>query len=351
MLVVRPVRLDDLDALFALAESAGIGLTTLPPDRRLLKDRIVRSVHGFATDPVKPGGEAYLLVMEDQRSGALAGTCGMVAKVGGFDPFYSYAVQTTLQESPELGVRREIPTLHLVANHSGPSEIGTLFLAPEFRGGGNGRLLSLSRFLFMADAPQRFDDEVIAEMRGVLTPEDDSPFWEAVGRHFFDMEFARADVLSAADKKFIADLMPEHPIYIPMLPAEVQHVIGQVHVETRPALRLLEQEGFRFGNHVDIFDAGPLLTATRPEIRTIRESRLAVVRDIVAEVGLPETYLISNARLDFRCCLGNLRAAPTGEPVDGRPPPVEAVDLPRDIALTLGVRVGDRVRYAPARPG
>jgi arginine N-succinyltransferase len=346
MLVVRPARTDDVDALVRLAESAGIGLTTLPPDRRLLKDRVLRSVHALAAEPVKPGGEAYLFVMEDLRSGALAGTCGMVAKVGGFDPFYSYAVETTVHESPELGVRREIPTLHLDANHAGPTEIGTLFLSSAFRGGGNGRLLSLSRFLFMADAPDRFDDRVIAEMRGVLTPDDDSPFWEAVGRHFFDMEFARADVLSAADKKFIADLMPKHPIYIPMLPFSVQAVIGKVHAETRPALRLLEQEGFQFGNHVDIFDAGPLVAAERARIRTIRDSRVATVRDIVAEVGLPETYLVSNGKLDFRCCLGNLRMA---ESADAQAGDVQ-VDLPRDIALTLGVRVGERVRYAPARP-
>lgn len=338
MLVIRPARPDDLDALMQLAEGAGVGLTTLPPDRRLLRDRIQRSVHSLASEPVKPGGEAYLLVMEDLRNGRLAGTCGMLAKVGGFEPFYSYAVQRTLHESRQLGVHKEIPTLHLVANHSGPSEIGTLFLAPPWRGGGNGRLLSLSRFLFMAGFPTRFDAEVIAEMRGVLTDDGNSPFWDAVGRHFFNMEFARADVLSAADKQFIADLMPKHPIYIPMLPAEVQQVIGQVHTETRPALRLLEQEGFRFGNHVDIFDAGPLVAAPCAEIRTIRDSRAASVREIVPEVGLPEAFLISNDRVDFRCVLGNLRVVEGG------------VALPQDLALALGVREGQPVRYAPARP-
>ena len=109
---------------------------------------------------------------------------------------------------------------------------------------------------------------------------------------------------------------------------------------------MLEQEGFQFGNHVDIFDAGPLVAAERARIRTIRDSRVATVRDIVAEVGLPETYLVSNGKLDFRCCLGNLRMA---ESADAQAGDVQ-VDLPRDIALTLGVRVGERVRYAPARP-
>ena len=370
MLVVRPVRIEDLDALFRLAESAGIGLTTLPPDRRLLRERIVRSQHALAADPLKPGGETYLFVLEDLRTGALAGTAGMVAKVGGFEPFYSYQLRTTVHESAEMGVRKEIRTLHLVANHSGPSEIGTLFLSSTHRGGGNGRLLSLSRFLFMADFPHRFDEEVIAEMRGVLTPDGNSPFWDTVGRHFFDMEFARADVLSAADKQFIADLMPKHPIYIPMLPPDVQAVIGQVHVETRPALRLLEQEGFVFGAHVDIFDAGPLVSAPRDRIRTLAQSVRAVVRDIVPEIGLPETYLISNGRVEFRACLGHLRpVGPGGGPEGashesvgrqpggalhesvGRQPGGGQVDVPRDIALALGLRVGDTLRYAPARAG
>ena len=57
--------------------------------------------------------------------------------------------------------------LHLVAEHNGPCEIGSLFLAPVHRGGHNGRVLSLSRFLFMADHEHCFDPVVLAEMRGV----------------------------------------------------------------------------------------------------------------------------------------------------------------------------------------
>jgi arginine/ornithine N-succinyltransferase beta subunit len=37
------------------------------------------------------------------------------------------------------------------------------------------------------------------------------------GRHFFGIDFGEADRLSVVNKKFIADLMPDHPIYIPLL--------------------------------------------------------------------------------------------------------------------------------------
>jgi arginine N-succinyltransferase len=190
----------------------------------------------------------------------------------------------------------------------------------------------------MAGFPARFETEVIAEMRGVLDAEGRSPFWQAIGQHFFDMPFARADLLSAADKQFIADLMPEHPIYIPMLPPEVQAVIGQVHEETRPALKLLEQEGFGFGGMVDIFDGGPLVRCRREQIRTIRDSRTAPVGRIVPGIGDDTTYLISNERPDYRCCLGRVEVEPDG-----------SVNLGRDVALALGVRLGQQVRYATAR--
>lgn len=339
MLVIRPSNRDDLDELVRLAEEAGVGLTTLPRDRRLLQRRVTASEHALADDVQRPGGEQYLFVLEDLTTGRLAGTCGLIAKVGGFEPFYSYALETTVHESKTYGIRKEVRALHLIANHSGPTEIGTLFLDRAYRGGGNGRLLSLSRFLFMAGFPHRFEDEVIAEMRGVLDAEGRSPFWQAIGQHFFDMPFARADLLSAADKQFIADLMPRHPIYIPMLPPEVQAVIGQVHEETRPALRLLEQEGFRFGGEVDIFDAGPLLKARREEIRSIRESRVATVGRIVPRCSDRNDMLISNEDLDLRCALGHVDVNDDG-----------TVDLPRDLALALGVKLGERVRYVPARP-
>ena len=202
--------------------------------------------------------------MEDLLTGAIAGCAGMVGRVGGFDPFYSYAIKTHHKHSEALGVALDVQALHLIQNHKGPSEIGTLFVQPQHRRGGHGRLMSLSRFLFMATCPQRFANEVIAEMRGNVDVERGSPFWEAIGRHFFDMPFVDADKRSAETKQFIADLMPQHPIYVPMLPPDAQAIIGQVHLETEPAVKLLKQEGFEFGDEVDIFDAGVARDQIRP---------------------------------------------------------------------------------------
>jgi len=333
MNVIRPVRADDLDHLIALANLTSFGLTTLPRDASLLMQRIRESEQSFALlEHARPRGQAYLLVLEDLESQQVVGTCGVVSKVGGFEPFYAYRIETSIQESVMLNVRKETPVLHLVAEHDGPSEIGSLFLHPDFRGGGRGRLLSLSRFLMMADFPHLFDRDVIAEMRGVINERGQSPFWDAVGGHFFDLEFPKADYLSIVNKEFIGDLMPVHPIYIPLLPQAAQEVIGEVHEKTKPARRLLEEEGFRFHQMIDIFEAGPILHCERDQIRTVRESRATKVAEIVGNIDSEERLLISNGRADFRAFQAE---------VDWRG---EAAVLSTAAAEVLQVQVGDAVR-------
>jgi arginine N-succinyltransferase len=286
-----------------------------------------------------PGGESYLFVLEDLEAGQIVGTSGIVSKVGGFEPFYMYRVESRVYQSEALQIRKEISCLHLVAEHSGPSEIGSLFLSPDYRRHGNGRLLSLSRFLFMAEQPQRFEREVIAEMRGVADERGRSPFWEAIGRHFFDIDFPKADYLSVKDKRFIAELMPTHPIYIPMLPDEARQVVGQIHPQTRPALKLLQEEGFRFQDVVDIFDGGPLVGCPRREIRTVRDSVVDEVREVVEAIE-SEAFLIARPEPEFRVGVGNLRSGKGG-----------GVVMERSTALALEVELGGRIRFAPLRPG
>ncbi|MFH0822318.1 MAG: arginine N-succinyltransferase, partial [Pseudomonadota bacterium] len=218
MVVIRPVRRSDLDHLLDLADLAGFGLTSLPKDREILIRRVAQSEAAFQFPPFRPGGELYMFVMEELEEEKVVGTSCIVSKVGGFEPFYAYRIEDCVHESKTLGIRKEVGILHLVSQHSGPCEIGGLFLAPGRRKHGNGRLLSLFRFLFMTEYAERFEPLVIAEMRGVVDLEGRSPFWEALGRHFFDMDFPKADYLSVKDKRFIADLMPKCPIYISLLP-------------------------------------------------------------------------------------------------------------------------------------
>ena len=341
MLMFRPAQPSDLSQLVELTALAGVGLTTLQRDAGLLEQRIVASQRSFQGPIGKmPGGESFFFVLEDTATGRVVGTSGIVSKVGGFEPFYAYRIHTIVHASQRLNIRKEIPVLHLVMEHNGPCEIGSLFLHPAYQGAGNGRFLSLSRFVFMAEQPAWFEPVVIAEMRGVIDEQGNSAFWSAVGKHFFDMDLSCADYLSLADKRFIAELMPRYPLYIPLLPAEAQAVIGAVHPKTRPALQLLEQEGFSFSGMVDIFEAGPVVSCRRDEIRTLRHSRRRRVAEISAAVPLSGAeYIMASRTGGFRACRGQADMISQDE-----------VRLPPEIAAVLEVRQGDNVRMAPLRP-
>jgi arginine N-succinyltransferase len=115
------------------------------------------------------------------------------------------------------------------------------------------------------------------------------------------MDFSQADSLSATtDNQFILDLMPQHPIYVDLLPKEAQAAIGKVHKDGQGARALLEWEGFTFSNVVDIFDAGPLVSARRDQIRTLRESKR--VKLAAGVDGGASRALIATPHINgFRC--------------------------------------------------
>lgn len=331
---IRPIRRDDLDALLHMAQTAGAGFTSLPPDPAVLLKKIELSEASFAAQIEQPGHERYLFVLEDAATGRIGGCCGVEAACGLDEPFYNYHVGITVHALRELGVYNPVPTLYLSNDYTGTSVLCSLYLMPEFRSGGAGRLLSKCRFLFMAAFPQRFAHKVIAEMRGVSDEQGYSPFWEGLGRHFFSVDYDRAEhIVGMGNKAFIAELMPKHPIYAVLLSDAARAVMGKVHPQTAPALRLLEQEGFRYQNYIDIFDGGPTVEAPLAEIRTIRHSRVLPVRIGESGEAYGSEHLIANTRLaDFRCTLAPLQPAEDHLPMSA------------ELAGLLGVVDGEPVR-------
>lgn len=304
-LVMRPSRLDDFDDLMELADLSGPGFTSLPVDEELVQKRLEASDKAFSGNPEHPQQGKFLMMMENVENGEVAGCCAVKAGIGMQRPFFNYRIITILQSSNVVNRRFSMDALVLTNEFMGYTEVGTLFLKKEYRGGGTGagRLAAQSRYLLMAAAPDQFGEMVLAELRGVVTPDGKSPFWEGVGRRFFDMDFQEADHHSGtADGQFIMDLMPKYPIYVDLLPAEAREVIGRCHVDGIGAMKLLEWEGFRFDRVIDIFDGGPQVAAPRSAIRTIRESEHVVFEDgeLLEDHG---PALVSTNELDgFRVC-------------------------------------------------
>lgn len=270
MVIVREVALEDLDALWDLIGQANAGMTSLNIDKEQLADRIERSHFAFRRLTERAEGAPYVFVMQDLDSGCLVGTSCIFSKIGGFEPFYAYRIDEEKHYCELLMQTQVIKSLHLIKTHNGPTEIGSLFLQPEYRGHGCGKLLSMSRFAYMCAHPKRFASQTIAEMRGFLDPNGVSPFWKAIGSHFFKMDFPRADSLSMIDKQFIEDLMPKYPIYLELLPKDAIDVIGTVHPQTRPALAMLESQGFVRTDQIDIFDGGPVVQCATQSIAAVQ---------------------------------------------------------------------------------
>ncbi|MBS0972052.1 arginine N-succinyltransferase [Serratia rubidaea] len=277
MMIIRPIERRDLSDLLTLAGKSGIGLTSLPQNEDTLSARIERALKTWQGE-LPPGEQCYLFVLEDSERRQVVGVSAIEVAVGLTEPWYSFRVGSQVHASKPLGVYKTVPTLFLSNDHTGHSELCTLFLDPDYRHGENGKLLSKVRFLFIAAFRERFARKLIAEMRGFSDENGRSPFWENVGNHFFSIEFAEADYLSGTGQKaFIAELMPKHPLYVDFLSQDAQQVIGEVHPHTVPARRLLEAEGLRYQGYVDIFDGGPTLEAEIDEIRAVKHSRLVKV--------------------------------------------------------------------------
>ncbi|MGF1724580.1 arginine N-succinyltransferase [Photobacterium nomapromontoriensis] len=306
MLVIRPITTADLPALMQCAQESGFGFTSLPVNEEILARRILHSEESFAKTVTEPGLEGYLMVAEDSSTGEIAGTTAIEAAIGLDAPFYTYHLSTVVHSSCRLNVHNVVKVLTFGNDYTGASELCTLFLRPEWRQGLNGRLLSKCRFLMMAQHPERFAKTVIAEMRGVSDEAGNSPFWDWLKAHFFSIDFTLADYLAGIGKKgFIADLMPKLPIYVNLLSPEAQAVIGEVHDNTRPALRLLEHEGFSCRGYVDIFDAGPTVECDVRNIESVRHSQLCKV--VIGEPLLGTHCIISNTSFcHFRAVVGKV---------------------------------------------
>jgi len=309
MIVIRPISAADYKSLNDIAIDSGHGFTSLPVNEVILREKIERSIKSFSIEVSKPGSQGYLFVMEDTETGEIVGTSGIEACVGLRSPFYHYHLGKVVHSSSELKVHNTVETLTLCNDNTGVSEICTLFLKEKARINSNGRFLSRFRFLFMSEHDERFSDQIIAEMRGVSDESGKSPFWAWLEEHFFSIDFPTADYLTGTGNKiFIAELMPKYPIYVSLLSKEAQQVINKVHNATKPALRLLESEGFCRTSYVDIFDAGPTISAQKQHIKTIRLNQRLKVKisdDAYGSHGknsnMLQKYILCNTKVeDFR---------------------------------------------------
>jgi len=338
--LLRPARSEDLPALERFAAASAYGITTLPPDRALLAERLRRSASAFKSGDEASGEEIYLFVVEDLARGEPVGTSGIAASAGFAERFYSYRSEYVVHASPALNASNRTHTLHLCHDLTGVTLLTSFYVDPAYEDTLAPQLLSRGRLLFIAEFADRFSDRIAAESPGLADDSGRCPFWDAVGRRFFDMDYPAVERLAVGrSKSFIAELMPHSPIYVPLLPEEAQWAIGQLHPVGELPFSILVDEGFDPDTYLDIFDGGPTAHARVAMLRTVAASREVRVDDTGASAAAPAAphcwRLAANTRRGaFRAML-----LPAGG--EGR------LSLSPEAAIALGVYTGDTLRVAP----
>lgn len=315
--VLRPAEPGDLDALERMARASAAGITTLPPDRGALQARLERSRASLASADQPSGEELYLFVLEDrERTGpaaapAVVGTCAITARAGFADRFYCYRNETIVHASTALRARNRVHTLHLCHALTDTTLLSSFFIEPEYEQGVAPQLLSRARLLFIAEFAERFSGHIASESPGLADGDGRCPFWDAVGRRFFDMDYPQAERLAMGrSKAFIAELLPQAPIYVPLLPEEAQWAIGQLNPVAEVPFAILMDEGFEPETYVDVFDGGPIVDAPVATLRTVAQSHAGPVSWGPPSQGREAGawYLVATTRREaFRAVLARAR--------------------------------------------
>ncbi|MES2259808.1 MAG: arginine N-succinyltransferase [Pseudomonadota bacterium] len=338
MYVVRPVETADIAALEKLAAVTMPGVHTLPKTRDKIALAVERSLASFSAQVDIPSEESYLFVLESLADNAIVGTAAIFASAGSNGTYFSFRNDVIQQVSRDLNISHSVHALTLCSELTAYSQLSSFYVDPQLQSRPEAALLSRARLLFAVLAPRRFGDRFFVPLAGVTDAAGDSPFWNALGRKFFKMDFLDAErvIGGARNRTLIVELMPHYPVYVPLLPGDAQAVMGQIHPSGELAFNLLTAEGFEADEYIDIFDGGPILQAHKHALRTFTASmQRRVASPQPSRAGDPlVTYAIATSeQRKFRAvtlAVPAIEASPT-------------VLLPKDVQDILQVADGDSV--------
>ncbi|MBL8307092.1 MAG: arginine N-succinyltransferase [Rubrivivax sp.] len=295
-----------------------------------------------------PGAPGSALVLQVHRAGdtAVLARVRLRPAVGRPVPRFWFHVGCTVHASPSLGLFHRQRTLQLGNDHTGASE---LVLEAGATGDATETATALQlalqgALLVLADRRALFAARLIAELPGLRDGTGDSPaqspFWQGLVRHFHTGDPLDAQRRLGEDwRAGVAALLPRHLIYTAFLPPSAQAAIAQVHATALQQREALEEAGLRYGHHVTIDEAGPVLEAETDGLPAVATSRATSVADTPAAPGATPHWVLA------------------GEPAQARVArvPLSLQDglaaLPEAAQRLLGTGPGQPVRVLPARGG
>jgi len=293
----RPAMPEDISAITAITSKADSGLTTVPKNEEAVAAYVSESCNFLAR---KPAANRLLFVAEIE--GKISGISGIIPRLGVDRPFYSFKRSRHARKASNIDLSVRYETLQLTTDFDDYTELATIFLAPDARGTGVGRLLSLGRLGFIQAHRDRFEDRLMADIRGWVDSEGVSPFWTHLTSHFIRTDFDEADRLSSGNDSFIIELLPSLPILLNLLPERVAESAGKPHDLSAGAMGMLLSAGFEDTDLCDIFDGGPAIRC-RTDRTLIAQSVFQATGGGVTESDSRYLHFTGNGD-EFRAAIG-----------------------------------------------
>lgn len=294
-LLIRQARLADHRQILMLARE--LDSINLPTASAELRRTLQRSQLAFGGRCRKRELAHYVFCAEECSTRKLVGVSMIIGKHGTpQSPHYYLEMDSEERYSHTLKRMFRHTFLRLRYSMDGPTELGGLVVTAAMRRHPEhiGKQLSWVRFLYLARHRARFERRVLAEILPEFGPDYRSAFWDHYGREVTGLSFRAADRLSAGDKEFIHALFPDAPLYTFLLPEEVRRSLGEPSPASRGAVRLLEQAGMRFLNHIDPFDAGPYYGAAAEDLLPVEQYRKARAAEGEPDPARSRLYLVAH---------------------------------------------------------
>jgi len=291
---IRPLEMDDASQLLDIVKRSSGGISSLQPRLDFLRDYISKSVASFDGQYQSDEPHKYLLGMFRLAGGELIGCAAVKTNIGTDSPFINFELEGDGADQYLMPSNR----------FSGMTEVGSLFLHPDYRKEGLGTYLAKMRYHLIASEPWRFGDTIIAELRGTCGVQG-SPLYDYLFAEKLEKNFLEADAeYFDRNPDALGDIVPIGKIPTAEFPLEVKASLGQAHPSGKGALRLLQSEGFVFSGVIDLFDGGPIMVSHRDTIRTIMDSvpvsQLTGVDDDIVDLRAARSLISVGKVKDFR---------------------------------------------------
>lgn len=323
---VRPIEASDALALQALYGPC------VPPALQAL---IQESLQAFAGEAAGTARHVFALC-EGPR---VRGVAAVVDRMGMDQPRYCFRTGVVVHASVEMAMFNALQTLALGNDTTGATELLLPTLLAALSADGLTPLIQ-AMLWYVADVPQRFAPHLVCELPGIGERAVEAPFWRALGRHFYAGALPQDhDLFAGRERSAIGRLMPKHTLYSSFLGADAQASVGQVSPTALARRDALSSQGFRFRDHINLFDGGPIWEATLADLPSVSAALVSRAR-VVDRLDEQGTQVCCLRRQDR--ALGVVLSVPVRVVAD-------TVELTQQCARLLGVEAGEYLRVLACR--